>query len=93
MRRGTSKVRIFEEIHVIDEHGVEIGAFTREADPAYYVLINIPEDAQLVNRAIHAPAAQLPRHAGSCSNQNVLNPVGAYVGVEECGCGSSKPST
>jgi len=28
----------------------------------------------------------LPKHAASCSNQNVLNPLGAYIGVEECGC-------
>lgn len=28
----------------------------------------------------------LPKHAESCSNQNVLNPLGAYIGVEECGC-------
>ncbi len=27
-----------------------------------------------------------PKHSGGCSNQNVLNPFGAYVGVEECGC-------
>jgi hypothetical protein len=26
------------------------------------------------------------RHAGSCSNQNVLKPDGAYEGAEECGC-------
>jgi hypothetical protein len=29
---------------------------------------------------------RLPRHAGSCSNQNALDPAGAYKGVEECGC-------
>lgn len=28
----------------------------------------------------------LNKHSSSCSNQNVLNPIGAYVGVEECGC-------
>ena len=28
----------------------------------------------------------LPKHAQSCSNQNVVDPVGAYRGVEECGC-------
>jgi hypothetical protein len=27
-----------------------------------------------------------PRHANSCSNQNVIHPLGAYDGVEECGC-------
>lgn len=32
----------------------------------------------------------LPKHAGSCSNQNVLNPIGAYLGVEECGCRKHK---
>lgn len=25
-------------------------------------------------------------HSSSCSNQNVIDPLGAYVGVEECGC-------
>lgn len=33
--------------------------------------------------------AALPRHARSCSNQNVLNPLGAYRGVESCGCNRS----
>lgn len=28
----------------------------------------------------------MPKHSSSCSNQNVLNPFGAYIGVEECGC-------
>jgi hypothetical protein len=28
----------------------------------------------------------LQTHSSSCSNQNVLNPFGAYIGVEECGC-------
>jgi len=28
----------------------------------------------------------LPRHAGSCSNQNVLDPIGAWRGVTKCGC-------
>ena len=32
-----------------------------------------------------------PKHAGSCSNQNVLNPVGAYIGVETCGCRPTEP--
>ena len=27
-----------------------------------------------------------PRHANSCSNQNVIDPIGAYIGVEACGC-------
>lgn len=28
----------------------------------------------------------LTTHSSSCSNQNVIDPLGAYVGVEECGC-------
>jgi len=31
------------------------------------------------------------KHAGSCSNQNVLDPEGAYKGVEECGCDGFRP--
>lgn len=27
-----------------------------------------------------------PRHNGACSNQNVLDPSGAYIGAAECGC-------
>lgn len=30
--------------------------------------------------------AEHPKHNGGCSNQNVLDPLGAYRGVEECGC-------
>jgi len=29
---------------------------------------------------------QLPQHSPSCSNQNVLDPAGAYRGAEECSC-------
>jgi hypothetical protein len=29
---------------------------------------------------------QLPKHYGGCSNQNALDPIGAWRGVEECGC-------
>lgn len=36
-----------------------------------------------------AQSLNLPKHAGSCSNQNVLDPVGAYIDVEQCGCGAS----
>lgn len=50
-----------------------------------------PTDMDL--RAIRETMAQLGtgregrrKHAGSCSNQNVLDPEGAYKGVEECGC-------
>lgn len=25
-------------------------------------------------------------HAGSCSNQNVINPLGGIAGAEDCGC-------
>ncbi len=32
----------------------------------------------------------LTPHSSSCSNQNVLDPLGAYVGVEECGCRADK---
>lgn len=28
----------------------------------------------------------LPQHSPGCSNQNVLNPIGKYVGAAECGC-------
>jgi hypothetical protein len=30
--------------------------------------------------------SEYPRHSGGCSNQNVLDPAGAYKGVRECGC-------
>jgi hypothetical protein len=29
---------------------------------------------------------RLPRHSSGCSNQNVIDPAGAYRGAEECGC-------
>lgn len=28
----------------------------------------------------------VPRHSGGCSNQNAVNPYGAYVGAQACGC-------
>lgn len=31
----------------------------------------------------------LPTHSGGCSNQNVLNPYGKYLGVNACGCTES----
>lgn len=34
----------------------------------------------------------LPKHAGSCSNQNVMDPLGAYKGVTECGCNRAAPT-
>lgn len=43
----------------------------------------VPTDWQHMIRALKE---HLPKHSGSCSNQNVLNPVGAYIGVEACGC-------
>lgn len=33
----------------------------------------------------------LPSHSGACSNQNVLNPLGAYTGVQSCGCRREDP--
>jgi hypothetical protein len=38
-------IRIFEEVHVTDEDGREVTAYTRELDPCAYVSINIPLEA------------------------------------------------
>ena len=44
-------------------------------------------DERLGEIDMHGLALQAPpKHSGSCSNQNVLHPLGAYEGVEECGC-------
>jgi hypothetical protein len=42
--------RIFERVIVIDDDGKELYRFTREMDPRYYVLINIPPEADYVTR-------------------------------------------
>jgi hypothetical protein len=66
-----------------------------EVSPAAYVEVERKlreagyEHAIAVDGTIdlHGIALERPRrHANSCSNQNVLDPLGAYKGVEECGC-------
>lgn len=54
---------IFEKINVVDEAGVIVRSFTREMDPRYYVLINIPSEASSVTRVrqlIEVEASQVP---------------------------------
>lgn len=58
--RGAGKTRIFEEIHVIDEDGTEVRTFTREVAPRFYVLINIPEEADYVTHVLRAPLVAFP---------------------------------
>src|SRR5580700_5458165 len=41
-------IRVFEEVHVIDEDGREVAAYTREMDPLNYVLIKGPDKAASV---------------------------------------------
>ena len=59
---------------------VEIERKLREA--GYDHAFNAKGEIDLHGIALERP----PRHSNSCSNQNVLNPLGAYEGVEECGC-------
>lgn len=55
-------------------------------DLASYVAFNTLVKMSVGDGPIASLLSQLPRHAGSCSNQNVLDPLGAYRGVEACGC-------
>lgn len=55
-------------------------------DLANYVVFNTLHKMSVGDGPIASLLAKLPRHAGSCSNQNVLDPLGAYKGVEACGC-------
>lgn len=41
---------------------------------------------ELLARVYRLYLEHLPRHLSSCSNQNVLDPLGAYHRVAECGC-------
>lgn len=61
---------------------VEIERRLREA--GYEHAFNAEGHIDMHGIALERP----PRHAGSCSNQNVLDPLGAYKGVKACGCNS-----
>lgn len=41
---------ILEEVIVVDEDGNELRRFIQEADPRFYVLINVPSDAEWIMR-------------------------------------------
>lgn len=43
-------------------------------------------DLRAIRETMAALGSGRRKHAGSCSNWNVLDPEGAYKGVEECGC-------
>lgn len=58
-------------------------------DLANYVVFNSLYKMTVGDGPIASLLAKLPRHAGSCSNQNVLDPLGAYKDVEACGCRQS----
>ena len=53
-----------------------------------FVAIDVTGDFEGMSKEelLFALNSDYPRHAGSCSNQNVLHPSGAYRGVAECGC-------
>lgn len=55
-------------------------------DLANYLVFNTLHKMTVGDGPIAGLLAKLPRHAGSCSNQNALDPLGAYKGVEACGC-------
>lgn len=59
-------------------------------DLANYVAFNTLHKMTVGDGPLAGLLAKLPRHAGSCSNQNVLDPFGAYRGVEQCGCTGQK---
>jgi hypothetical protein len=53
-----------------------------------FVAIDVAGDFEGMTKAemLAALNSDYPKHAGSCSNQNALDPAGAYRGVAECGC-------
>lgn len=66
-----------------------------EVSPATYVEIRRKLEEAGYQHALHdngvidmhGIALEQPlKHSGGCSNQNVLDPLGAYRGVEACGC-------
>lgn len=63
-----------------------LGQAGQALDLANYVVFNTLHKMSVGDGPIASLLAKLPRHAGSCSNQNVLDPLGAYKGVEACGC-------
>jgi hypothetical protein len=44
----TSSPRILEKIIVVDEDGRELRRFIHESDPRFYVLINVPPEAEWI---------------------------------------------
>ena len=46
------------------------------ADDSLHIISN--RDGEMPKRLL--------KHSGSCSNQNAIDPFGAYIGAEECGC-------
>lgn len=48
--------------------------------------LNELRNLELLARVYRLMLEVLPRHSHGCSNQNVVDPLGAYRGVAKCGC-------
>lgn len=69
---------------MVDEKEVHVRLAKRGGTPSDL-------DLRAIREAMAALGARRRKHAGSCSNWNVLDPEGAYKGVEECGCDGVHP--
>ena len=58
----------------------------RRGDPEATWFEITDKDGRIVGQITDPQIEDAPRHSGGCSNQNVLDPVGAYRGAQECGC-------
>jgi hypothetical protein len=50
------------------------------------VRINDLRNLEMLARVYRLLLEGMPRHSSSCSNQNVVDPLGAYRGASRCGC-------
>lgn len=47
---------------------------------------NTLHNVEMLARVYRLMVEVIPRHSTSCSNQNVVDPLGAYRGASQCGC-------
>lgn len=66
--------------------GVDVGPVTPPPPLPFRVTV-VHSDAEFMAACLWPDlVTTLPHHHGGCSNQNVLHPLGYYMGVAECGC-------
>lgn len=81
---------LIEALKVVDQFVLEV-QHAQEAGARWYTRGENGLRAQIQLWLGKARAAiRAVKHDGGCSNFNVMNPVGVYLGVKECGCNLPK---